>query len=121
MDRIVIVRIFRYNNKAIKVMTYSQKVKVGKEIIERMNGLSEEGKFTFSYKNQVYSLKCYSVYDDGRRSYAIDKVGSWGYGGMNIDKIGPTSLSLYTYDMMNQRSTYKMDMSLMEVITPKEV
>jgi len=105
-------------------MTYSEKVKAGKEIIERMNTLSENGKFTFKYKNQVYSLNCYSVYEDGRRSYSIDKVGAWGvYGGMNIDdkKIGPTSLTLYTYDMMNQRSTYKMDMSLMEVLTPKEV
>ena len=102
-------------------MTYSQKVKAGKEIIERMNSLSENGKFTFEYKNEIYQMRCYSVYEDGRRSYAIDKVGSFGYGGMNIDKVYPTRLTLYTYDMMNQRSTYTMDMSLMEVLTPKEV
>ena len=95
-------------------MTYSEKVKAGKEIISRMEALQEDGKFTFKYKNQVYSLKCYSVYDDGRRSYAVDKVGGYGYGGMNVGKIGPTSLELYTYDMMNQRSIYKMDMSLIE-------
>lgn len=97
-------------------MTYSQKVKAGKEIIERMNSLSENDKFTFKYKNEVYFLKCYSVYDDGRKSYAIDKVSHYG-SGMNIDdkKIGPTSLTLYTYDMMGQRATYKMDMSLMEL------
>ena len=95
-------------------MTYSEKVKAGKEIIKRMNGLLEEDKFTFKYKNEVYYLKCYSIYDDGRKSYAIDKVSHYG-SGMNIDKIGPTTLELYTYDMMGQRSTYKMDMSLMEL------
>ena len=100
---------------------YLDKVKKANEVKERMDGLLENDKFTFSYKNQVYSLKCYSVYEDGRRSYAIDKVGSFGYGGMNIDKVYPTRLTLYTYDMMNQRSTYTMDMSLMELLTPKEV
>ena len=103
-------------------MTYSQRVKAGKEIIERMEGLSEDGSFTFKYKNEVYKLKCYAVYDDGKRSYAIDKVASY-MGGMNIDDkmIGPTTLTLYTYDMMGQKATYKMDMSSMEVLTPKEV
>jgi hypothetical protein len=106
-------------------MTYSDRVKAGKEIIERMEGLSEDTDFTFRYKNEMYKLKCYSVYDDGRRSYAIDKVASY-MGGMNIEnrfgsKLGPTSLTLYTYDMMGQKATYKMDMSSMEVLTPKEV
>ena len=105
-------------------MTYSQRVKAGKEIIKRMEGLPEDGKFTFKYKNEMYQLRCYSVYDDGRKSFSINKIG--GYESMNVhrnglQKFGPTSLELYTYDMMNQRSTYKMDMSLMEVVTPKEV
>ena len=102
-------------------MTYSEKVKAGKEIVERMKGLSEDGNFTFNYKGDIYKLACYAVYDNDKRSYSIDKVGSY-HGGMNIDdKIGPTSLSLYTYDMMGQRATYKMPMYLMEVLTPKEV
>ena len=101
-------------------MTYKEKVKASKEIISRMEGLSEDTSFTFKYKNETYKLKCYSVYDDGKKSYAIDKVGSY-MGGMNIEdkKIGPTSLTLYTYDMMNQKATYKMDMSSIEILTPK--
>ena len=95
-------------------MTYSERVKAGKEIISRMEVLQEDDGFTFKYKNQIYSLKCYSVYDDGRRSYAVDKVGSYGHNGMNVGKVGPTSLELYTYDMMGQYSTYKMDMSAIE-------
>ena len=101
-------------------MTYREKVKAGKEIIKRMEGLLEDNSFTFKYKNETYKLKCYAVYDDGKKSYAIDKIGSY-VGGMNIDdkKIGPTSLTLYTYDMMNQKATYKMDMSSIEILTPK--
>ena len=101
-------------------MTYSQRVKASKEIVERMEGLPEGGTFTFKYKEDVYTLSCYSVYTNGRRAYSIDKVGHY-TSGMNIeDKIGPTTLTLYTYDMMGQRATYKMPMYLMEVITPIE-
>jgi len=101
-------------------MTYSQRVNSGKEIVKTMEGLSEDGKFTFKYNNETYQLRCYTVFDDGTKSYSVDKVGSYGYGGMNVGKIGPTVLELYTYDMMGQRSTYKMNMSLMEVLTPIE-
>lgn len=103
-------------------MTYSQRVKASKVIVERINSLTEGGSFTFKYKGIVYILDCYSISEStGRRSYSINKVGSYGYGGMNISEVGPTSLVLYTFDMMNQKTTYKMDMSSMEVLTPKEV
>ena len=99
-------------------MTYKEKVKAGKEIIKRMNLLGEEDFFSFEYKGEIFKLKCYSVYDDGRKCYAVDKLFSMN--SMNVysrfgSKLGPTSLELYTYDMMNQRSTYKMDMSLMKI------
>ena len=101
-------------------MTYSNKVKAGRVIVERMDSLPRDGKFTFKYRKEVYQLTCYSVYDNGERNLAIGKVGVMSLGGMNIGKIGPTTIELYTYDLMNQRTTYRMDMSLMEVLTPKE-
>jgi len=39
-----------------------------------------------------------------------------GVNGMNVSKIGRTSLSLYTFDMMSQRSTYSMNLLDMEAI-----
>ena len=101
-------------------MTYSHKVKAGRVIVERMDSLNQDEKFTFKYRKEVYQLTCYSVYDNGERNLAIGKVGVMSFGSMNIGKIGPTTIELYTYDLMNQRSTYKMDMSSMEVLTPKE-
>ena len=95
-------------------MTYSNKVKAGRVIVERMDSLPQDGKFTFKYKGIVYVLDCYDISEaTGRRSYSVNKVGSYG-SGMNVSDIGPTSLTLYTFDMMEQKSTYKMDMSLIE-------
>lgn len=96
-------------------MTYQDKVKASKEIIKRINSLLEDESFTFKYKGIVYVLDCFSIVEaTGRRSYSVNKVGSYGSNGMNVEKIGPTSLSLFTFDMMEQKSTYKMDMSLMD-------
>ena len=96
-------------------MTYSEKVKASKVVVERINSLLKDESFTFKYKGIIYVLDCYSISQvTGRRSYSVNKVGSYGSNGMNVEKIGPTSLSLYTFDMMEQKSTYKMDMSLIE-------
>jgi hypothetical protein len=98
-------------------MTYSERVKASRVVTEKINSLAEGDSYTFKYRGIVYVLDCYSIsHVTGRRSYSVNKVGTYGtYGsGMNIEKIGPTSLSLYTFDMMEQKTTYKMDMSLME-------
>ena len=95
-------------------MTYSERVKASKVIVEKISSLTEGDSFTFKYRGIVYVLDCYSISEaTGRRSYSVNKVGSYG-SGMNVEKIGPTSLSLYTFDMMGKKSTYKMDMSLIE-------
>ena len=33
-----------------------------------------------------------------------------GINGMNVSKVGRTSLSLYTFDMMSQKTTYRMSL-----------
>ena len=96
-------------------MTYSDKVKASKVVTERINSLLEGDSYTFKYRGIVYVLDCYSISQvTGRRSYSVNKVGSYGSNGMNVEKVNPTSLSLYTFDMMEQKSTYKMDMFLIE-------
>ena len=102
-------------------MTHKERVQAGKEIIKRMDLMEEDDKLTFRYKGSTYQLRCYLVYEDGKRSYAIVKTGAFGDSGMNIKRVGPTTLELYSYNMMNQKSTYKMDMSLMVIDIPVEV
>ena len=96
-------------------MTYKEKVKAGKEIVKQMNLLGEEDFFSFEYKGEIFKLRCFAEYDDGRKCYAVNKL--YSMNSMNVDdkKIGPSSLTLYTFDMMNQKATYKMDMSLMKI------
>lgn len=95
-------------------MTYSQKVKKGKEVVKRMEELSVNEKFTFKYKNEIYQMTCYSQYEDGRKSYSVSKPTS--IESMNVWDMGRTSFELYTYNMMNQRSTYRMEMGEMELL-----
>ena len=49
-------------------------------------------------------------------SYSIWK----GYSGMNISKIGKTSLNAYSYDMMSQKTTYRFQLSKMQVYNEVE-
>lgn len=96
-------------------MTYSDKVKASKEIVERINTLKVGDSFTFRYKGIVYEMDCFSIMEStGRRSYSVNKANAYGRNGMNVEKINPTSLSLYSFDMMDQKSTYKMELFLME-------
>ena len=42
-------------------MTYSNKVKAGRVIVEKLSSLTEGSSFTFKYKGIVYVLDCYSI------------------------------------------------------------
>ena len=86
-------------------MKYSEKVKKASTILKAINGLSEDQSIDIVYKGDTYKVSAYSSYKD-KMSYSV-----WsGYRGMNIDKVGKTSLTLYSYDMMSQRTTYRMSL-----------
>ena len=90
-------------------MTYSDKVKQSKIVLEAIYGLKDEETLKVTYgvgfkgKPNEYSIKAYKGYrKDDDMSYSI-----WSsFSGMNIDKIGKTTMRGYTYDMMSQRTTY---------------
>ena len=74
------------------VLKEIQKLKVGENIV-------------ITYKDKQYELKAYEGFQ-GEIDYSVWTVK--GYGGMNVLKITSKYITLYTYDMMSQRSTYKM-------------
>ena len=85
-------------------MKYSQKVKECKVFVDMMSRLTEEHVMEFTYAGKTFKLRAYEGYK-GEMSYSV-----WnGYQGMNVSKVGRTSLSLYTYDMMSQKTTYTLD------------
>jgi hypothetical protein len=85
-------------------MSYSQKVKECKPFVDMVKGLKDNQYMEFAYSGNRYKLKAYMGYD-GEMRYSV-----WqSYNGMNVNKIGNTSISLYTFDMMSQKTTYTID------------
>ena len=88
-------------------MKYLDKVKASKEVIQAITSLPKDGelKVTFgkdrSEQPKVYKIKAYEAYNN-KMSYSIWNA----FSGMNIDKIGRTTMKGYTYDMMSQKTTY---------------
>ena len=97
-------------------MTYTDKVKVGKSLYGIMEGMTDMQVLSIDYKGQSYEIYCYHYKFNGSKDWSIYKSDRY-WDGMNIDKkdMKPTSMKLYTYDMMGQRTTYKMNMSDIKV------
>jgi len=95
------------------MISYSDKIKGSKPIIDLINTLGKDQSLDLVYgkpgrDNRDFVVKI-RAYEDfrGDMSYSI-----WGpYGsGMNIDKIGRTTMKAYTYDMMSQKTTYTFNL-----------
>jgi len=86
-------------------MKYTDKVKKASTILTAINGLSDDQSISIVYKGGTYKVKAYKDYKD-RISYSV-----WdGFNGMNVNKVGRTSLALYSFDMMKQKTTYRMSL-----------
>ena len=88
-------------------MTYSDKVKQSKNVLEAIKSLKDEGILKVTYGvgfkgvPNEYTIRAYSG-SKGVISYSI-----WSsFSGMNIDTIGKTTMKAYTFDMMSQKTTY---------------
>ena len=92
-------------------MIYSDKVKQSKNVLNAIQSLQDGESIEVSYgKNhkgepETYSIKAYKGYRD-EMSYSIWKS----FNGMNIDKIGRTTMKAYTYDMMSQRTNWTFNL-----------
>ena len=92
-------------------MRYTDKVKKAASIRTAILSLGDGEALKISYAGKEYKVSAYNGYKD-EMSYSV-----WnGINGMNVSKIGRTSLSLYTFDMMSQRTTYRMNLLNIEVL-----
>ena len=100
-------------------MTYTDKVKQSKNILNAIQSLKDGESIEVSYgsdregKPNVYTIKSYKGYRD-EMSYSI--WDSFVYRGMNIESIGKTTMKAYTYDMMNQKTTYTFPLYMLNII-----
>jgi len=105
-------------------MTYSDKVKQSKKVLEAIEALGNDEYIVVSYgtdyngKPKEYKITC-SIYELTGPSYSIYRNDVWGLDGMNIDSLTSTQAKAYTYDMMSQRTNYNFPLYEMELV-PEE-
>lgn len=102
-------------------INYTDRVKASNIIVSAINTLKDKEYIRVSYgtdynnEPKVFKITC-SIYRDGKPSYSIYKDDVWGMAGMNIDSINKTTMDAYTYDMMNQRTSYRFALDKMVLV-----
>ena len=102
-------------------MTYSDKVKQSKNVLNAIQSLKDDEHIIVSYgtdregKPNYYKVRAYKSYN-GEMRYSIHKDTPLSFDGMNIEKVGRTTMKAYTYDMMSQRTSYVFPLYSMHVI-----
>ena len=98
-------------------MTYSEKKSASKNVLEAIKSLKDEEKLKVTYgvgykgEPDIYTIHAYSGLK-GDMSYSI-----WSNSkGMNIEKIGTTTMKTYTFDMMSQKTTYVFPLYKLNII-----
>ena len=102
-------------------MKYSDKLYKSKEVLDSMYSLKDGeeltvtfGKDRYDNKPREFRIKCYKNFRGDDFHYAIWETK--GLGGMNIDKIGRTTMKGYTFDMMSQKTTYAFPLYKMKIV-----
>jgi len=102
-------------------MTYTDKVKESKKVLEAIQALDNDEFIRVAYGEDregmpnYYKIRAYSGYR-GEMSYSIYKDDRYGLDGMNIDSMAKTTMKAYTYDMMGQRTQYTFPLYMMHVL-----
>ena len=86
--------------------------------IDKVNGLSRDDEFKFTYKSKEYKFKCFDKSERFGDSFAVS---NGIYSSMNVDKITKQYVTLYDYNMMSQRTTYKMAIDEIELVVEARV
>lgn len=102
-------------------MTYTDKVKASKGLLEAINALGNDEHIVVSYGKDYngspmeFKIKC-SIYRDGKPTYSIHKNDVWAINGMNVSSLNKTTMDAYTFDMMSQRTTYRFPLYAMTIV-----
>ena len=103
-------------------MKYSAKVNECKEVYDAIMALPKDGELKVIYgkdrsgQPNVFKIRAYEGFKN-EITYSIWKS----IDGMNISKVGKTSLNAYSYDMMSQKTTYRFQLSKMKLYVEEEV
>ena len=103
-------------------MTYSEKVKASKGLLEAIKALGNNESIKVVYgkdyngQPRQFKIKC-SIYKHSGPTYSIHKDDIFSVDGMNIDALTNTQAKAYTFDMMTQKTTYNFPLYEMKIVT----
>ena len=104
-------------------MTYSQKVKASKDLLKAINALEDSQYIVVEYgvdfkgEPKRFRIECSKFSEERENTYRIHKDERFSFTGMNIAKFSGTKAYAYSYDLMNNKTTYNFplyDMKLVE-------
>ena len=87
-----------------------------KNLVKSIKALNVGEKIDFEYNLKNYVISCFFMSRKGCKTYSVYKNKSIVYDGMNIEKITQKYITLYSYDMMENRTTYKMNIEKITII-----
>ena len=94
-------------------MTYSEKVKAGKVLVEAIKSLKDGEHVIVTYGKDYngdprrFRIRCMEYKTHTLpNSYSIYNDDVWSTNGMNIEKFTNTMAKAFTYDLMGQRTNY---------------
>lgn len=113
-------------------MTYYDKVKASREVYKAIKALEDDMELGIVYgsskdytmakdgtrktiwKDNTYSVRC-TNYGGLQKSYSLSEQ-TFLSKQMNVDKLTKTTMSLYTYDLMGTKTTYRLPLYEVKLI-----
>ena len=79
-----------------------------KNLSKSIKSLKEDEKINFVYDGKKYFIDCFYIYKDGSKSFSVSSNDECSKKHMNVKNITKKYINLYTFDMMQNRTNYKM-------------
>ena len=103
-------------------MTYTEKVKASKDLLTAIQSLEDKQYVVVEYgvdyrgEPKRYRVECSQFTEEREKTYRIHKDEKFSFSGMNIEKFSGTKAYAYTYDLMNQKTTYAFPLYAMKLV-----
>jgi hypothetical protein len=89
------------------------------ELKNKINKLQLNEKFSFTYKGEVYQMSYYhKLSSDNTPQYTVISQNLL-HTSMNVEFITDEYITLYSFNMMNVKSTYQMDVCDIKIVESK--
>ena len=100
-------------------MTYFEKVKASKDLYKAIQVMEDDAEMYILYRGDTFRVRCLHYGDDwSDNRYSLSETRPFGKA-MNVDKLTKTTMTLYTYDLFSQPTTYRLSLYKCKLI--KEV